>query len=90
MKHTDETQNSLHDHYNTLHCFCREREKMETKELLDGMKALYRAYVRTMEAGRDRIVDLGGECDSVERMEDSDPALIAARELIAKATGATS
>jgi hypothetical protein len=56
-------------------------------ELLDGLKHLYRAYVSTLELARDRIRELGGECDPLERMEQGDPALIKTRELIAKATG---
>lgn len=56
-------------------------------ELLDGLKHLYRAYVSTLELASDRIRDLGGECDPIERMEQGDPALIKTRELIAKATG---
>ena len=55
-------------------------------ELLDGLKFLYRAYVNTLEAGRDRIISLGGECDPVDQMEHCDPALIQIRALIAKAT----
>lgn len=44
-----------------------------------ALKGLYVAYVRLLEAGRDRIIDLGGTCDPVDRMEDGDPALIDAR-----------
>jgi len=43
---------------------------------------LYRAYVNTLETGRDRIVTLGGTCDPVEVMERSDPALIAVRSFL--------
>jgi len=45
-------------------------------------KALYRAYVRLLEAGRDRILLLGGDCDPVDVMEASDADLRAARSLI--------
>lgn len=51
---------------------------------LDALRALYRAYVQLLESGRDRIVSLGGDCDPVERMESGDPALHAARAVIAK------
>lgn len=53
------------------------------------LSALYRAYVRLLEAGRDRITELGGHCDGVMQMEQSDPALISARALIEKLRGAT-
>jgi hypothetical protein len=46
---------------------------------------LYRAYVRLLEAGRDRIMDLGGTCDPVDMMERSDPFLIRARRALAAA-----
>ena len=47
-----------------------------------AVKNLYRGYVNTLEAGLDRITSLGGECDSVEVMERSDPVLIAARAFV--------
>ena len=53
-----------------------------------ALKGLYRAYVNTLESGRDRIISLGGDCDSVDRMEEGDPALIRARAAIAKVRGA--
>ena len=46
------------------------------------LKRLYRAYVNTLETGRDRIVMLGGTCDPVDVMERSDPALIAVRAFL--------
>ncbi len=48
-----------------------------------GLQRLYKSYVRTLEAGRDRIKFLGGDCDPVERMEQGNPDLIEARALIA-------
>lgn len=54
-------------------------------ETLAELQALYRAYVRLLEAGRERIVDHGGSCDPVDVMEEGDPALIKARAAIAKA-----
>jgi len=54
------------------------------RDLLDGYRGLYRAYVNTLEAARDRIRDLGGECDPLDVMERSDPALSLARERLAK------
>lgn len=57
-------------------------------DLLAELKALSRAYVSLMEAGRDRIVMLGGDCDPMDKMEGDDPALRSARAAIAKA-GAT-
>lgn len=49
---------------------------------LDDFKALYRAYVRLLESGRDRIRDLGGTCDPVDVMEANDVDLQAARRVI--------
>jgi len=51
----------------------------KTADLREELQALYKAYVSTLEAGRDRIMSLGGECDLVSQMEDGDPALIRAR-----------
>lgn len=64
-----------------------ERFQVERKahnEQSVAFHALYRAYVSLLEAGRDRIMSLGGTCDTVEVMENGDPALIAAREALAK------
>ncbi|OWB46087.1 hypothetical protein [Stenotrophomonas maltophilia] len=49
---------------------------------LDDFKALYRAYVRLLESGRDRIRDLGGACDPVDVMEANDVDLQAARRVL--------
>ncbi|WP_313415968.1 hypothetical protein [Stenotrophomonas sp.] len=49
---------------------------------LADFKALYRAYVRLLESGRDRIRDLGGTCDPVDVMEANDIDLQAARRVI--------
>ncbi|WP_329766004.1 hypothetical protein [Stenotrophomonas geniculata] len=55
---------------------------------LGDFKALYRAYVRLLESGRDRIRDLGGTCDLVDVMEANDVDLQAARRVIdSKAVG---
>lgn len=52
-------------------------------ELEAGTKRLMFAYVNTLESGRDRILSLGGQCDPVDVMEANDPALRAARALLA-------
>ncbi|MCF3462813.1 hypothetical protein GTY70_02820 [Stenotrophomonas maltophilia] len=49
---------------------------------LANFKALYRAYVRLLESGRDRIRDLGGTCDPVDVMEANDVDLQAARRVM--------
>ncbi|PNY71530.1 hypothetical protein C1750_14895 [Stenotrophomonas pavanii] len=49
---------------------------------LADFKALYRAYVRLLESGRDRIRDLGGTCDPVDVMEANDIDLQAARRVL--------
>src|SRR3546814_7675027 len=58
-----------------------------SKDLLETLRNLYHAYVSTLESGRDRIVFLGGDCDSVERMEEGDPALVKARASLSRALG---
>jgi len=57
-------------------------------DLLAELQRMSRAYVSLMEAGRDRIVMLGGDCDPVDKMEGDDPNLRSARAAIAKATAA--
>jgi hypothetical protein len=48
-----------------------------------ALRDLIRHYVIALENGRDRIIELGGECDPVEAMERSDPYLRKAREALA-------
>ena len=57
-------------------------------DLLAELRKLRRAYVNLLEGGRDRILQLGGDCDPVDVMEASDPYLRSADAAIAKATGA--
>lgn len=47
--------------------------------LREAMARLIRGYVNLLEAGRDRITFLGGDCDPVDVMEASDPWLKDAR-----------
>lgn len=47
-----------------------------------ALKDLVRGYVNTLEAGRDRIISLGGDCDSLEVMERGDPYLRKAKEAL--------
>jgi hypothetical protein len=47
------------------------------------LRHLYRAYVRLLESGMDRIRDLGGKCDPVDYMERNDPDLIKTRRFLA-------
>jgi hypothetical protein len=51
-----------------------------------ALKDLTKAYVNLLEVGRDRIVSLGGDCDSVEKMETGDPVLAQARAVIQSLT----
>ena len=52
-------------------------------KLAEAMQSLYQGYVRTLEACRDKILDLGGDCDPVDRMEAADPELRKARAALA-------
>lgn len=56
-------------------------------ELEAALKGLRHAYTRTLENGRDRIVFLGGECDSLEMMIASDHDLTRAMEVLAASGG---
>lgn len=58
-----------------------------TSDLLPELKQLYRAYVRLLEGGRDRIIELGGSCDPVDVMEAGDPTLRYIRTVIARVEG---
>lgn len=68
----------------------RQAEKIEA--LTAALQRLYRAYVSTLESGRLRILDLGGQCDPVDRMQSDDPNLREVRALLAEpgVTGRTS
>lgn len=55
------------------------QQNAEIERLRAALRDLCRAYVGLLESGRDRITSLGGDCDSVEKMETGDPALIAAK-----------
>lgn len=61
----------------------KRQETSKAKVLLDALKYLQRHYVGQLENARDRIVSLGGQCDSVETMERGDPHLRQVREVIA-------
>lgn len=50
----------------------------------EELRALYRGYVGLLESSRDRIMEFGGDCDPVDRMEDGDPALIRARAALSR------
>lgn len=56
-------------------------------DLEQGLRDLYRAYVRLLESGRDRIMSLGGNCDPVDVMERSDIDLRKVRDLLALIDG---
>lgn len=56
-----------------------DRLRSSNEALMKVIRRLMNGYVSTMEAGRDRIISLGGSCDPVEVMEASDPHLAEAR-----------
>ena len=51
----------------------------ERDALRKALAHLVQGYVNTLESGRDRIVELGGQCDPLDVMEAADPYLRAAR-----------
>ena len=61
--------------------------RMQRDELLEALDDLYKGYVFVLVAGRDRIIDLGGQCDPVDVMEIGDPRLASARAVINKVKG---
>lgn len=64
---------------------CVEAAKEEVEALRAALINLIRGYVNLLEIGRDRIVELGGQCDPVDQMEASDPYLLDARAALAQA-----
>lgn len=62
----------------------KQRMHEAAPDLYEALKDLIRAYVRLLEAGKDRIESLGGQCDSIEQMEREDPSLRDARAVLAK------
>jgi len=58
--------------------------------LYEALSDLIRSYEALVRTARDRIIDLGGDCDPAPRLIASDPALIEARSaLILANTGGT-
>jgi hypothetical protein len=57
--------------------------------LLEAAKCLRSGYVRLLEAGRDRIRDLGGECDGIDVMVKNDIELAAIDKTITFMEGNT-
>lgn len=55
-------------------------------EAVAMLRKLYKASVRILEAGRDTIVALGGQCDPVDQMESDDPTLREVRTMLAAPT----
>ena len=54
----------------------------ENERYREALKQMVKAYIRLLEAGRDVILQHGGQCDSVEKMEASDPNLRDARKAL--------
>jgi hypothetical protein len=50
--------------------------------LLSELKSLHHAYIGVLESGRDRIISLGGRCDSLDTMVSHDPHLICSKRAI--------
>lgn len=55
---------------------------LKLERLRAALQDLARAYVNLLEAGMDRIISLGGDCDPVDVMERGDPYLRKAREAL--------
>lgn len=74
--------NSTYGHPKYLEEITKQRD-----ELLAALEKMNRAYVILMESARDRICDLGGECDGIDVMERNDPYLRESRAAIASVKG---
>ena len=60
----------------------RDQLRAEVERLRTALRDLIRAYVNLLEAGKDRIESLGGDCDPVDMMERADPDLCKARNAL--------
>jgi hypothetical protein len=59
-------------------------EQPTREQVLEGaLRSLMRGYMIVLENGRGRILDLGGQCDPLDKMEASDPWLREARNALA-------
>ncbi|MGL5330764.1 MAG: hypothetical protein ACRDD7_15960 [Peptostreptococcaceae bacterium] len=57
------------------------------RELLSELEALSKAYVNLLSVGKDRIEELGGQCDEVLYMAAHDSALVRACSITGKYSG---
>lgn len=55
----------------------------EVSALVEALESLIKGYVKLLQAGRDRITSLGGDCDPIHVMEQNDPWLRDARNALA-------
>lgn len=56
-----------------------QQQPVSGADLSKALRDLIRGYVNLLENGRDRILEAGGQCDSLDVMEASDPWLKSAR-----------
>ncbi|EUD09166.1 hypothetical protein PO864_17830 [Providencia alcalifaciens] len=56
-------------------------------EMLEALRELIQAHEYSLRIGYERIIELGGDCDSPELMINKDASLNKAKVAIAKATG---
>ena len=59
----------------------------EIERLQNELRLIYRGYLTTCEAARDRILAVGGECDGMDTMERDDPHLIRIRAALSDPQG---
>ena len=59
---------------------------MSADKLAEALKKLISGYVTLLQSGREKILEAGGSCDSVERMADGSPVLREARQALAVLT----
>lgn len=71
------------DHWIEEHARLQQR----LAEVTDLLKHMTCSYHRALENGYDRIIFLGGDCDSVDKMENDDPFYAKARAFLASPGG---
>lgn len=60
----------------------------EKSDPVEALRDLIKSYEALVYTARDRIIDLGGDCDPAPRMIADDPALLEARSALAAAESA--
>ncbi|WP_272516324.1 MULTISPECIES: hypothetical protein [unclassified Providencia] len=66
---------------------CKLNNNLIASELLEALRELIQSHEYSLRIGYERIIELGGDCDSPEIMITKDSSLNKAKAAIAKALG---